>query len=94
MEMCLFCKQENVRVHRLDWIEALPVEERPAVMQEDMMAGRGADVGSLCSLQNGDKFPVIIGSDLIYEVRPQLHNTSCLSVSLSAGVSFVCTKFR
>ena len=78
------CNQENVSVHRLDWIEALPADERPAVMQEDMIAGRGADAGGPSSLQKGDKFPVIIGSDLIYEVRPEKLNISCLCLHSSS----------
>ena len=71
-----------MEVHRLDWIEALPAAERPAIMREDIIAGRGADTGGPSALPNGDKFPAIIGSDLIYEVN--------LSFCISAAGKLAC----
>ncbi len=58
-----------MRVRRLDWVEALPPADRPAVMQEDMLAGRGTEIDGPETLPKGDRFPVIIGSDLLYEVQ-------------------------
>ena len=56
-------------MRRLDWIEALSAESRPAVMQEDLLAGRSKDPEGPPDLPAEEKYPVIIGSDLIYEVK-------------------------
>lgn len=71
--------QDNARVCFLDWIEALPVEERSSIMQEDMLAGRERSLGGPPALPTSQKFPTIIGSDLIYEVGACVSSTDIVA---------------
>lgn len=60
--------QGNTRVRRLDWIDALPLDSQAAIMQEDLIAGRVPELDGPPTLPTNEKFPVVIGSDLMYEV--------------------------
>lgn len=58
----------------------MPTSRRPHILQEDSIAGQGVNSDGPPSLEANEQFPVIIGSDLIYEV-PDLHLPLCNTCS-------------
>lgn len=57
-----------MRVRHLDWAEAKSSEERGSFSREDAIIGRTKEPDDPPTLESGEKFEVIIGSDLLYEV--------------------------
>lgn len=57
-----------MRVRHLDWAEAKSSEERGTFSREDAIIGRPKEPDDPPALEPGERFEVIIGSDLLYEV--------------------------
>lgn len=60
--------QGSTRVRFLDWAEALEVAEAASLQPLDSIVGRQRGPDEPPGLPRDEKFPVIIGSDLLYEV--------------------------
>ena len=62
-------------MRHLDWAEAVPSNERAPYSREDALIGRDKEADDPPTLEAGEKFEVIIGSDLLYEVGTSVQSS-------------------
>ena len=90
--------QEKARIRYFDWCSALTPEELAKLQQEDPNVGHVADeeVRHVPQLPPDELYPVIIGSDLMYEVSSQKPHSSLLNVTSPAcgGSSCIAAEAR
>ena len=70
----------------LDWSEALGPGETQRLREEDSVLGQPRNPDGPPGLGSGERFPVVIGSDLLYEVHCH-GRVDCLQVCISEVVS-------
>ena len=70
----------------LDWSEALGPVQTQRLKEVDSVLGQPRDPGGPPGLGSGERFPVVIGSDLLYEVYCH-GRVDCLQVCIFELVS-------